>query len=267
MRVTLSKKQKVITKIKEGYPISTVSHDELVDAKTITKWLVEYISSGEALEAFDVEQSVKRFQILTPAQIEWIYYTITNKTPSEVELEGELWTRNIINKLIRQWCEKKYSTDSAYRLTSELGFNFPEPESAVSLVKHEISGSLFPQKYHFFYLNSFELKKGFRIIPVSKGKEGATVARAKCEPTKNHVLYAQSLHRKGVKFIVESQTTEASVNYFADKFAKDFNERAYFLIEKKSLFDNPQFPTYIGEKFKNFRTAILEKSEVFSDHI
>jgi transposase len=91
----------------------------------IYTWLARYRSGGwGALKARALEGRPMKIQ---PAQMRWLYRTVTGKNPLQFRFEFALWTREMIRTLLREQFDLKLSVASVGRLLKQLGLTCQRP--------------------------------------------------------------------------------------------------------------------------------------------
>jgi transposase len=91
----------------------------------IYAWLARYRAGGwGALKARALKGRPWKIQ---PAQMRWLYRTITGKTPLQFRFEFALWTREIIRVLLREQFQLHLSLASVGRLLKQLGLTCQRP--------------------------------------------------------------------------------------------------------------------------------------------
>jgi transposase len=91
----------------------------------IYAWLARYRTGGwGALKARALKGRPMKIQ---PAQMRWLYRTITGKSPLQFRFEFALWTREIIRVLLREQFLLKLSLASVGRLLKQLGLTCQRP--------------------------------------------------------------------------------------------------------------------------------------------
>ncbi len=91
----------------------------------IYTWLAMYRAGGwSALKAKPLQGRPMKIQ---PAQMRWLYQTVTGKTPLQYRFEFALWTREMIRILLREELQLKLSLASVGRLLKQLGLSCQRP--------------------------------------------------------------------------------------------------------------------------------------------
>jgi transposase len=91
----------------------------------IYTWLARYRSGGwGALKARALRGRPMKIQ---PAQMKWLYETVTGKSPLQFRFEFALWTREMICMLLREEFSLKLSLTSVGRLLRQLGLSCQRP--------------------------------------------------------------------------------------------------------------------------------------------
>ena len=117
--------------------VNSLSDEELYSDR-IFVWLAAYRSGGwDALRSRKASGRPKR---LTGAQLKWIYNTVTTKNPLQLRFPFALWTRAMIQMLIRRKYGIKLSAVSVGRLLAQMGLSCQKPlsrafEQDASLIK------------------------------------------------------------------------------------------------------------------------------------
>jgi transposase len=91
----------------------------------IYTWLALYRSGGwGALKARALRGRPMK---IMPAQMKWLYETVTGKSPLQFRFEFALWTREMIRMLLREEFSLKLSLTSVGRLLRQLGLSCQRP--------------------------------------------------------------------------------------------------------------------------------------------
>src|SRR6202051_3444419 len=91
----------------------------------IYTWLARYRAGGwGALKARALKGRPPKIR---PAQMKWVYQTVTGKSPLQFRFEFALWTREMIRVLVREQFQLKLSLASVGRLPKQLGLTCQRP--------------------------------------------------------------------------------------------------------------------------------------------
>jgi len=113
--------------VQSGIPPTQVAREMGLYTNRVFVWLAQYRSGGwDALKARKASGRPKR---LTGPQMKWIYDTITLKHPMQLKFSFALWTRAMIQELIRRRYGIRLSLTSVGRLLSQMGLSCQKPLS------------------------------------------------------------------------------------------------------------------------------------------
>lgn len=256
MELQLNKKQKVIQRILNGDSIELVRRREDVSRRAIVRWFTEFQQSGLDINSVP-GSAVHRYQQLTTGQIKWLYHSLISKCPQDFGLFNRLWTRNIVQDLVKHWCLNTHHNADIYVLMSELGFEFINPLSNAYKVKSDrlqvwLRGAL-PQIYdearvrgaQVLCLGEHQLRSSCFQLIAKEGHPGSTIIRQPGWPSDKHVVFAFDQHKKGVRFLVHHGVTTVPVAIdFIDRFVNDFQRPAFLIVQKNSSFSSQAFKHY-----------------------
>lgn len=91
----------------------------------IYTWLARYRAGG--WDALKAKKLLGRPLKITPKQMRWLYDTVTGKSPLQYRFEFALWTREMIQILLREKFQLKLSVTSVGRLLKQLGLSCQRP--------------------------------------------------------------------------------------------------------------------------------------------
>jgi transposase len=91
----------------------------------IYNWLAAYRAGG--WHALRAKPLLGRPRILTGSNMKWIYDTVTLRNPLQYKFEFALWTRRMIQVVIRERFEVKLSLASIGRLLAQMGLTCQKP--------------------------------------------------------------------------------------------------------------------------------------------
>lgn len=88
-------------------------------------WLAMYRAGG--WDALKAKALTGRPRLITGAQMKWVYDTVVGKSPLQFRFEFALWTRQMIQVLLRERFGLKLSLSSVGRLLAQLGLTCQRP--------------------------------------------------------------------------------------------------------------------------------------------
>jgi transposase len=93
--------------------------------RCIYSWLAMYRAGGwDALKAKKIPGRPKK---LSGRDLQWLFKTVTGKNPLQLGFPFALWTRGMIQRLIRERCGVRLSLASVGRLLAQLGLTCQKP--------------------------------------------------------------------------------------------------------------------------------------------
>lgn len=116
---------RAVERVQAGESPETVIQALGFTRSCIYAWLARYRTGGwGALRARALKGRPMKIQ---PAQMRWLYRTITGKSPLQFRFEFALWTREMIQVLLRERFQLKLSVASVGRLLRQLGLTCQRP--------------------------------------------------------------------------------------------------------------------------------------------
>ena len=91
----------------------------------IYNWLAKYREGG--IDALRAKAISGRPSKMTGRQLQWVYKTVTGKSPLQLRFEFALWTRSMIRELIREKFGVRLSEVSVGRMLRKLGLSPQKP--------------------------------------------------------------------------------------------------------------------------------------------
>lgn len=116
---------RAVQRVRAGESPEVVSKAIGVNRTTIYDWMAKHRQGG--LSALKVRKAPGRIPKLNGPKIKWIYDIITSKNPQQLKFEFALWTREMIQKLIKDKYGICLSLPSIGRLMAQLGFTCQRP--------------------------------------------------------------------------------------------------------------------------------------------
>jgi transposase len=111
--------------VQEGQVPTAVARTMGLYTNRIFVWLAMYRAGG--WDALRASKGTGRPKRLTGRQIQWIYNTITMKSPLQLKLPFALWTRPQIRTIIYREFRVRLSLTSVGRLLAQLGLTCQKP--------------------------------------------------------------------------------------------------------------------------------------------
>lgn len=116
---------RAVEQVQSGESPETVIKALGFSRSCIYTWLALYRSGGwGALKARVLKGRPMK---ISPAQVQWLYQTVTGKNPLQFRFEFALWTREMIRMLLREEFSLKLSVNSVGRLLRQLGLSCQRP--------------------------------------------------------------------------------------------------------------------------------------------
>lgn len=101
-------------------------YEELgISRVTLYQWLAAYRNGG--MKGLGAKYSPGRPKTLSAKQLRWLYRIIATKNPLQLRFTFALWTRKMIQELIRRELKVRLSLASVGRLLAQLGFSCQKP--------------------------------------------------------------------------------------------------------------------------------------------
>jgi transposase len=116
---------RAVQRVQAGESPETVIQTLGFTRSVIYAWLARYRAGGwGALKARALKGRPMK---INPAQMRWLYRTITGKSPLQFRFEFALWTREMIRMLLWEQFQLKLSPASVGRLLRQLGLSCQRP--------------------------------------------------------------------------------------------------------------------------------------------
>jgi len=116
---------RAIRRVQSGESPEVVGKTLGINRTTIYDWLSKYRSGGwDALRSKPTPGAKPK---IDGKQMNWIFDTVTQKNPQQMKFEFALWTREMIQKLIKDKFEIKLSLKAVGRVLGQLGLTCQKP--------------------------------------------------------------------------------------------------------------------------------------------
>lgn len=116
---------RAVRKVQAGESPEMVSQILGLNRTTIYDWLAKYRQGG--WQALRSKPTPGRKPKLNGKQLKWIYDVLTLKNPQQMQFEFALWTREMIQKLIKDKFKVSLGLKSIGKLLAQLGFTCQRP--------------------------------------------------------------------------------------------------------------------------------------------
>ena len=118
-------RSKAIKAVQAGQAPTTVAREMDLYTNRIFVWLANYRAGG--WDALRSRKATGRPKRLAGKQLEWIYNTVTMKSPLQLKLPFALWTRSQIRTVVYRQFRIRLSLSSIGRLLAQLGLTCQKP--------------------------------------------------------------------------------------------------------------------------------------------
>ena len=116
---------RAVRQVQAGESPETVIRALGFTRRCIYSWLAMYRAGGwDALKAKKIPGRPRR---LSGRDMQWVYRTVTGKNPLQLGFPFALWTRAMVQSLIRKHCGVRLSLVSVGRLLAQLGLTCQKP--------------------------------------------------------------------------------------------------------------------------------------------
>lgn len=118
-------RKRAVASVQDGQSPEIVAPALGISRGTIYGWLARYRSGGWS--ALDAKKRGGRKPKLDGKAIQWIYRTVTQKNPLQLQFTFALWSAKMVGHLIEQRFGEKLSKASVCRLLNQLGLTPQRP--------------------------------------------------------------------------------------------------------------------------------------------
>lgn len=116
---------RAVKQVQSGVSPEDITRALGLSSPTIYNWLASYRTGGwQALKAKPISGRPRK---LDGKKLKWIYDTIVQKNPLQLRFEFALWTREMIQKIIRDKFGIRMGLSSVSRLLKQLGLSCQRP--------------------------------------------------------------------------------------------------------------------------------------------
>jgi transposase len=114
-----------VRRVQKGESPEVVAKAIGINRTTIYDWIAKYRQGG--WHALKSRPTPGRKPKLSGKQMKWIYDVLTSKNPQQLKFEFALWTREMVQKLIKNKFEIRLGLKAIGKLLSQLGFSCQKP--------------------------------------------------------------------------------------------------------------------------------------------
>ena len=114
-----------VQRVQEGESPEVVARVFGIGRTAIYRWLAEYRRGGWG--SLKAKPLFGRPPKLDGKKLQWVYNTVTQKSPLQLKFVFALWTREMVAKLIKDKFGVKLSANSVGRLLAQLGITCQKP--------------------------------------------------------------------------------------------------------------------------------------------
>ena len=116
---------RAVRRVQEGESPEVIAKALGLNRSTMYGWLAQYRQGGWG--ALKAKPLFGRPRKLDGKKLQWIYDTVTQKSPLQLKFEFALWTREMVAKLIQRKFKVKLAANSVGRLLAQLGISCQKP--------------------------------------------------------------------------------------------------------------------------------------------
>jgi len=236
-----------------------------VHRTAVYKWLALYRNGGwNALRSKPTPGAKPK---IDGKKMEWVFDTITQKNPQQLKFEFALWTREMIQKLIKDKFEIKLSLKAVGRLLGQLGLTCQKPlykatQKDESLVKKWLK-KIYPkiktrsgkEKADIYFGDAAHIRSDHHAGR-TWGIKGETPVVMTSGARFSFSLISAVSSRGLMRFMV----TEGGVNsavfiQFLKRLISGAKRKIFLIVDNG--------PSHVSKKTKAFVASISEKLELF----
>lgn len=256
---------RAVMKIRSGVSPEIVAQSIGVNRTTVYDWLAKHRDGG--ISALKERKAPGRQPKLDGKKIKWLFDVLTQKSPQQLKFEYALWTREMIQQIIKDKFGINLSLPSIGRLLSQLGFTCQKPlykaiQKNESLVQEWLK-KVFPQikrrakseKADIYFGDAAHIRSDHHAGK-TWGLKGKTPVVKSSGARFGFSLISAITSKGHMKFMVK----EGSVN--SDVFI-EFLKRLMSGVNKKVFLIVDSGPSHISKKTKAFVESVSKKLELF----
>ena len=254
-----------VRRVHAGESPEVVAKTIVINRVTMYKWLAQYRDGG--LQSLKSKPTPGAKPKIDGKKMEWIFKTVTMKNPQQMRFEFALWTREMIQKLIRDKFDIKLSLKAVSRLLGQLGITCQKPlYSAIqkdeSLVKNWLN-KIFPkiksraskEKADIYFGDAAHIRSDHHAGK-TWGIKGETPVVKTTGARFSFSLISAVSSRGLMRFMV----TEGGVN---SAVFIQFLKRLVVSAKRKIFLIVDNGPSHVSKKTRAFVASLSDKLELF----
>lgn len=256
---------RAVRKVQAGESPETVSQTLGLNRTTIYDWLSKYRQGGwQALKSKPTPGPKPK---LSGKQLKWIYDVLTLKNPQQMQFEFALWTREMIQKLVKDKFKISLGLKSIGKLLAQLGFTCQRPlykaiQKDESLVKEWLR-KIFPtiktrarvEKGDIYFGDAAHIRSDHHSGR-TWGKKGETPEVQSTGARFSFSIISAITAKGHMRFMV----TEGGVNSIV---FIEFLKRLLMGAKRKIFLIVDRGPSHTSKKTKSFIESVKDKIELF----
>lgn len=239
-----SKKQRALTRLESGESEQAIASSEEISVRKLRRWQREIEVTGIKPSKLNVEITQRRYQI-PAAKLSWIYFVLTNKSPSEFFPEKRLWNGNVLRRLIELWCGDVLDTARIYHILADFGFTFtnrlltlrsskrPDHRLWVQTNLEPFLAAARRKEARIYLIDQFDLTTQFQIVTDPSNAAYSYIVQQAPVRTPNRIIYALDLSKRGALFLSSNTGINAqSLFEFIDRLRFETGKETHVIIGK-----------------------------------
>lgn len=256
---------RAVKRIRSGESPEIVAQAIGVNRTTVYDWLAKHREGG--LSALKERKAPGRQPKLDGKKIKWLFDVLTQKNPQQLKFEFALWTREMIQKIIKDQFGIRLSLPSIGRLLAQLGFTCQKPlykaiQKNESLVREWLR-KVFPQiksrarveKADIFFGDAAHIRSDHHAGK-TWGLKGKTPV-VKSSGARFGFSLISAITSKGMmKFMIKEGSVNSSVFIeFLKRLISGSSRKIFLIVDGGS--------SHISKMTKSFVAGVSKKLELF----
>jgi hypothetical protein len=256
----VSKKQRVLQLVSEGYSHDKIRILEGISRQKLRRWLEELEIAGNNPDTIS-DRAVRRGTSLSKGQVDWLYFVLTSKSAGDFSATKALWSPNYIHTIIRKWCRPDFPLNKVHLLLKDFGFlfrNFLKDAmgSDVISVKNWLRQDFellktraVSEAGRMFVVDELFLKDTFAVVENLNDSRSSYVVQKDGPLTGMRVIYSTDLRKPSVLFqVTDTKDRLASDIDFLRALAATTKKPTYVIVRRQSSFSRAPVQAYVRKE-------------------